>query len=73
MESNPDYAHWCHSYPKRLEIPLHAPAHTKIEAKLLADVKIELPGINYLHNGKHIMLLIINLMNWSSLLNILVF
>ncbi|XP_045447631.1 carotenoid isomerooxygenase-like [Melitaea cinxia] len=52
-ERYPDYKQWNQCRPKRYEIPLDAPSHTKIDALLLADIGIEAPRINYdLYNGK---------------------
>ncbi|XP_047530293.1 carotenoid isomerooxygenase-like [Vanessa atalanta] len=53
MHSNPDYGQWCQCRPKRIEIPLEAPPLTKVESRLIADVGVETPMINYkLCNGK---------------------
>ncbi|XP_045768132.1 carotenoid isomerooxygenase-like [Maniola jurtina] len=52
MQSNPDYGQWVQSRPKRIIIPLDAPPMSKVEAKLLADIGIEAPRINYEFNGR---------------------
>ncbi|XP_046962607.1 carotenoid isomerooxygenase-like [Vanessa cardui] len=50
---NPDYGQWCKSRPKRFEIPLDAAPFTKVEPRLLADIGIEAPRINYdSYNGR---------------------
>ncbi|XP_050347256.1 carotenoid isomerooxygenase-like [Nymphalis io] len=52
-DSNPDYGQWCQCRPKRFEIPLDTPPFAKVEARLLADVGIEAPRINYdAYNGR---------------------
>lgn len=58
MHNNAEYANWCQSRPKRLEIPLNAPELTKVEATVIADIGCEIPRINYdHHNGMLLMLL----------------
>lgn len=54
MQQNPDYAEWVRSRPKRIEIPINAPPLSHVETKLIADVGVEMPRINYeLCNGKY--------------------
>lgn len=53
MQQNPDYAKWVQSRPKRIEIPLDASPLSYVETKLIADVGVEAPRINYeLYNGR---------------------
>ncbi|CAH0714172.1 unnamed protein product, partial [Brenthis ino] len=53
IESNLNFGQWCHSRPKRIEIPLNAAPDSKVETKLLADVCVEVPRINYqVYNGR---------------------
>ena len=52
MQQNLDYAQWVQSRPRRIEIPLDAPPLSHVETKLIADVGVEAPRINYeLYNG----------------------
>ncbi|CAH0714177.1 unnamed protein product, partial [Brenthis ino] len=53
MHSNPDYAQWCQSRPKRIVIPLDAPTLSKVETRDIADIGVEAPRINYeMCNGR---------------------
>ncbi|XP_061381763.1 carotenoid isomerooxygenase-like isoform X1 [Danaus plexippus] len=53
IRSNPDYAKWCQSQPKRIEIPLNSPNNSRVEISVIADIPIETPRINYeLYNGR---------------------
>ncbi|XP_072938575.1 carotenoid isomerooxygenase-like [Epargyreus clarus] len=53
MQTNKDFASWCRSRPKRIEIPLDAPEMTEVDISMIADTSFETPKINYeKFNGK---------------------
>lgn len=53
VQNIPDYGQWLESRPKRIEIPLDAPSNTRVESKIIADIGIEAPRMNYdAYNGR---------------------
>lgn len=57
VKNIPDYGQWHESRPKRIEIPLDAPSNTRVKSKIIADIGIEAPRMNYYAcNGKIILI-----------------